>query len=224
MSAPPSSERITIVLADDHQLVRAALGTWLESNSEFSVVGTAADGAEAVELVERLRPAIIVLDIDMPGLFAFDAARRIHAVSPETRVIFLSGYHSDAYIERALAAGAMGYVTKGDRPQLLGDAIRRVAAGETYFAPQVQARIDTFGAEPRLSGGAASSTATLTARELEVLRYLAQGMAKKQIAKVLELSVGTVNNHAANLMKKLAIHDRVELTRFAIREGIVTAQ
>lgn len=224
MSASDTTNRIRIVLADDHQLVRTALGTWLESNPGFTVVGTAADGAEAVQLVERMHPDVAVLDIDMPGLFAFDAARQIQALSPATRVIFLSGYHSDAYIERALAAGARGYVTKGDRPQVLGDAIRAVAAGETYFAPQVQARLAPEAGAARLRTAAQSDVASLTARELEVLRYLAQGLAKKQIARTMSLSVGTVNNHAANLMKKLGIHDRVELTRFAIREGIVTAR
>jgi DNA-binding NarL/FixJ family response regulator len=224
MSSVESPGPITIVLADDHELVRAALQNWLESNPEFAVVGAAADGNRAVELVEQQRPAIAILDIDMPGLIAFEAARRMQSASPNTKIIFLSGYHSDSYIERALHAGAAGYVTKGDRPQALGDAIRRVSAGETFFSPPIQQRIERGPEGPRLSGESQSPTAALSSRELEVLRYLAQGMAKKQIAKALSLSVGTVNNHSANLMKKLGIHDRVELTRFAIREGLVSAR
>jgi DNA-binding NarL/FixJ family response regulator len=224
MDERTTGERITIVLADDHQLVRAALGTWLQTNPGFEVLGTAADGNAALELARQRHPAVAVLDIDMPGLFAFDAARRIREASPRTRILFLSGYHSDAYIERALAVGALGYVTKGDPPHVLGEAIRRVAAGEAYFAPQVQSRIVVGEAGPQLAQPGGAPTTSLTGRELEVLRLLAQGLAKKQVARALSLSVGTINNHAANLMKKLGIHDRVELTRFAIREGIVSAK
>jgi DNA-binding NarL/FixJ family response regulator len=169
-----------------------------------------------------LQPDIVLLDIDMPGMAAFDAARTIRLRSPRTRLAFVSAHFHDRYIEQALGVGAMGYITKGEPPETVARAIRSIAGGGAYFSPDVQARIVIDVSGPRLADQQRTRVSILTAREQEVLRYLASGLAKKEIAETMNLSVGTVNNHAANLMKKLDIHDRVELTRFAIREGIVT--
>lgn len=218
-----TDKKISVVLADDHQMVCAALHAWLSTQPDLLVAQCVQDGSAAVDAVLTHQPDVAVLDIDMPGLFAFEAARRIQVVSPRTRVLFLSAFVSDVYVEQALAAGAVGYLTKGDSPAVLADAIRGVTSGQTAFSAAIQARIVVREDGLHLASETTERTAHLTARELEVLRYLAQGLAKKQIARQLALSVGTVNNHAANLMRKLHIHDRVELTRYAIREGIVTA-
>lgn len=214
--------KITVVLADDHAMVRGTLASWLAGSPDISVLAAVHNADEAMLEAARLNPDVVLLDIDMPGMQVFEAARLIRVRSPATRVLFVSAYFHDRYIEQALAAGAMGYVTKGEQPAAIVRAIETVASGGTYFSPDVQSRIVIDVTGPTLLEQARTRTSILTARELEVLRHLASGLSKKEIAETMNLSVGTVNNHAANLMKKLDIHDRVELTRFAIREGMVT--
>jgi DNA-binding NarL/FixJ family response regulator len=165
-----------------------------------------------------------VLDIDMPGVEVFEAARMIRNRSPQTRVIFLSAFTHDRYIESALKAGALGYVTKTEGPETVVRAIHAMAAGQCYFSAAVQCRIVIDDHGPSLSADRLSTRASmLTARETEVLRYIAQGKSKKEIASTMHLSVKTVENHTANIMTRLDIHDRVELARFAIREGMIEA-
>lgn len=212
---------ISVLLADDHALVRGALEQWLTQAPDIAVVAAVPDADTAVSEAVRSHPDVVLLDVDMPGLHAFEAAKMIRLRSPDTRVLFVSAYSHDRYIELALAAGAMGYVTKAESPDAVLRAIRAVAQGGVYFSPDVHARIVVDAHGPTLAQRPKTRTSSLTARELEVLRYLASGLAKKQIAETMKLSLGTVNNHAANLMKKLDIHDRVELARFAIREGLV---
>jgi len=187
------------------------------------VLAEASNADDAVAAAIRERPDIVLMDIDMPGLLAFDAVRTIKTRCSRTRVIVLSGFFHDKYIEEALAAEASGYVTKGDPPDAVVNAIRTVAAGGVYFSPQVQERlvIDTTGV--RLAAEGATRASTLTSRELEVLRYIARGLSKKDIAGIMHLSVKTVDNHSTSLMSKLNIHDRVELARYAIREGLAEA-
>lgn len=211
---------IRVILADDHALVRSTLAAWMRGTSDLSVVSEVRVADDAVTECIRLTPDVLVLDIDMPGLSAFDAARTITSRCPGTRIVFLSAFLHDRYIEEALAVGASGYVTKGQPPQAVADAVRTAAAGGTYFSPEVQARliVDTDGI--RLAGQPHTKFSTLTPRELEVLRYIARGMSKKEIAETIHLSVKTVDNHSTSLMNKLDIHDRVELARFAIREGL----
>lgn len=214
---------ISIILADDHALVRETLATWLKSEPDIKVVAAVSDANQAITEAIHYRPDILVLDIDMPGMLVFDAAKMVRARHPSCRIIFLSAFFHDGYIEQALASGAMGYLAKTEPPEVVAQAIRMVAAGEAYFSPEVQSRIIVDSDGLKLADGPRTRVTTLTPREMEVLRFLAQGKSKKEIAKVMSLSVGTVNNHTANLMKKLDIHDRVELTRYAIREGLVEA-
>lgn len=217
-------KKTTIVIADDHAMVRDTLAGWLTGVPDFQILAVVKDGDAAISAAVRSQPDIVVLDIDMPGIQAFDAAKTIKIRSASTKIIFLSAFCHDSYIEQALLAGALAYVTKSEAPGSLENAIRAVAAGGVYFSPDVQSRIIVDVDGPRLTQGAIRTrTSTLTARELEVLRYLSSGRSKKEIADTMTLSVGTVNNHAANLMRKLDIHDRVELTRFAIREGLIDA-
>lgn len=212
---------LRILLADDHALVRETLGRWLANSDSINVIAQVSNSDDAITVAAREEPDIVVLDINMPGGDVFEAARIIRIRSPKSKIIFLSAFHLDRYIEQALAAGALGYVTKGESPEMLERAIRAVASGGVYFSPDVQARILIDVSGPRLVDTAHTRTSTLTPRELEVLRYLATGLSKKEIADKLDLSIGTINNHAANLMRKLDIHDRVKLTHFAIREGLI---
>lgn len=214
------SARVSVVLADDHALVRDTLASWLRAAPGLEVVAVAKDAEEALAEAARHQPSVVLLDIDMPGLGCFEAARQIRVRCRDTRIVFLSAFFHDRYIEQALAVGASGYITKSEPPATVVQALRAVAAGTAYFSPDVEARI-VFGADGlTLAKPVHSRAAGLSPREGEVLKYLARGLSKKEIAKVTHLSERTVNRHCANLMAKLDIHDRVELARFAIREGL----
>jgi DNA-binding NarL/FixJ family response regulator len=206
-----------VLLVDDHELVRSALAGAIEGLEGFVVCAQAGRAEEAIALAVEARPDVLVMDIDMPGMICFDAVARIRARRPELRVIFLSAFFNDRYIEEALRVGAAGYVVKGGPLSVLFDALRAVAAGGDYFSAEVRARIAGPGRE---TGTRAS---TLTERQVEVLRYVARGLSKKEIARTMGLSVKTVEHHCGNVMDKLGIHDRVELARFAIREGLAEA-
>lgn len=211
---------IAVMLVDDHALVRETLRDRLDSEPDLTVVGTAGRAEDALLLLESLRPDVVLLDIDMPGQSSFEAARVMRERLPSARVVFLSAFSHDRYIESALAAHASGYVTKDEPPDVVVEAVRSAAADVAYFSKKVAARlvVDTHGL--RLAAGTHSRSSLLTARELEVLRSLSQGLSKKEIAGLLGVSAKTVSRHAENLMAKLDIHDRVELARFAIREGL----
>ncbi len=213
---------IKVLVVDDHALVRGALCARLARESRIEIVENAGSADEAIDKALACRPHVVLMDIDMPGLVCFDGARRIVSLLPETRVIFLSGFLHDHYIEQALSVNAAGYLTKCEPPSAVIDAICAVADGETWYSEDVRARIvDGRVDHPQL--GLRSLTSTLTPREVEILRYIALGHAKKEIAPIMGISVRTVDRHACNLMAKLGIHDRVELARYAIREGIAVA-
>jgi DNA-binding NarL/FixJ family response regulator len=216
-----SSSSITILIVDDHALVRMALGDRLEQAPGLTVVGLAEDAGIAIRLAAQHQPDIILMDIDMPGVVCFDAAMEIRVRSPETHIIFLSAFFNDRYIESALAVEAAGYITKSEPPRTVITAIRAVMAGGVYFSPEVRSRIVVDADGAKLSSEPRSRASTLTPREVEVLRYVARGLSRKEIAATLDLSLKTVECHCSNLMTKLRIHDRVELARFAIREGLV---
>jgi DNA-binding NarL/FixJ family response regulator len=211
---------ITVVLADDHTLIRESLARWFESSPEIRVVAHVDDADEAVAAALHHRPDVTVLDIDMPGRDCFDAAQTICRALPQTRIIFLSGLVHDCYIERALAVRAAGYVSKGTPLEMLAAAIRGAKAGQVHFSPEVQARIVVDARGPRLRGRVQSRSQTLSTRELEVLRHLARGLTRKEIARQMCLSPDTVHAHTSNLMRKLEVHSRVELATFAVREGL----
>lgn len=214
---------IRILIADDHALVRSAIARSLTAEDGITVVGEVDNASDAVDKAIQLCPDIALLDIDMPGLLSFDAARTIRSRVPDIKIMFCSAFSHDHYIQSALDVGAAGYVTKGESAANVVTAIRAVARGRTFFSADVQDRIVVDSKGARLSQVSKSRHNTLTPRELEVLRYIASGMAKKEIAQTMHLSVKTVDNHSTNLMSKLDIHDRVELTRYAIREGLSNA-
>jgi len=214
---------ISIVLADDHALVRRSLAAILQNSPDLQIVGDASSTDDAITLAIRHQPTVTVLDIDIPGVECFEAARTIRSRCPRTAILFLSAFSNDRYIDSALNVGALGYVTKSEPPETVVAAIRAIAAGQSFFSKEIQNRIVVSKDGVRLVNEPKSRASTLTARELEVLRYIARGMSKKEIAQTMHLSVKTVENHASNVMTRLAIHDRVELARYAIREGLVEA-
>ena len=214
---------VKLLLVDDHDAVRGAFAALLRSESGLTVVAAVGTADEAVEEALLHRPDVILMDIDMPGRDSFDAAGAITAQLPDVRIIFLSGHIHDHYGDAALEIGAHGYVAKTESPDALLTAIRRVVAGKTYFSREVEERMVVDDSHVRLAPTIQSRAATLTHRETEVLRYIARGLSKKQIAAAMHVSIHTVSKHADNLMTKLDLHDRVELARFAIREGFVQA-
>jgi NarL family two-component system response regulator LiaR len=211
---------IRILVVDDHALVRCTIVDRLAVEPDLRVVG-AADSAElGVSRALELEPDIVLMDIDLAGASGLDAARRIVDAVPHVRLIMLSAFVYDRYIDEAIAARACGYVSKREELDVLVTVIREVAGGRRYFSPEVTHRL----AENRFGSGngrgTRSRSATLTDREIEVLSQIARGLAKRDIAQQLKISVKTVETHTENLMAKLDIHDRVELARFAIRERL----
>lgn len=214
---------ISVLIVDDHALVRETLRTRLGRELDIRVAGVAGDGDEAVEQARRLTPDIVLMDIDMPGQLCFSAAKQIKQSCPGTRILYLSAFFHDRYIEDALAAHASGYVTKDEPPEVLIKAIRLAASGLAYFSPNVEGRIVVDNSGMRLTEAARTRASLLTHRELEVVRYIARGLSKKEISALMSVTVKTVEVHTQNAMNKLDIHDRVELARFAIREGLAEA-
>ncbi len=212
----------TVLLVDDHAMVMEALAEHLERASGLKVVGTAPNADAAIDKALSTRPDVIVMDIDMPGLISFDAAGRLQSLLPDTRVIFLSAFTHDHYIRQALSVKARAYVTKGEPLNRVIEAIRTVARGGTFYSREVRDRLLVDSGRVELPAEN-TRVGVLSEREIQVLRYIASGMSKKEIANTMHLSVKTVENHSTNLMTKLNIHDRVELTRFAIREKLAEA-
>ncbi|MEK6643718.1 MAG: response regulator transcription factor [Planctomycetota bacterium] len=217
------TKQCRILLVDDHALVRDALAERLMREPDLIVAAVAPDAKEALARVADSAPDLILMDIDMPGMLCFEAARRVTESHPAVKIIFLSAFFHDAYIDQALAVRAHGYVTKSESPDVVVSAIREVLSGGAYFSEEVRSRIVVDGSGLRLGAGARSRSATLSRREMEMLRYVAQGWNKKLIALRNNISVKTVDNHISSIMEKLDIHTTVDLVRFAIREGLADA-
>ena len=211
---------IRILLVDDHELVRTALAERLERERYFTVAGCVASAEAAVQESRTCDPDVILMDIDMPGLNCFEAARQISRFRPDCRIIFLSAFFHDIYIEQALSVKARGYLTKTESPESVVEAILEAMSGGVYFSKRVRDRITVDVKGPTFPTAQKTKLSTLTPRELETLRYIARGMSKQEISRDIGIAVKTVDRHCTNLMRKLDIHDRVELARFAIREGV----
>ncbi len=213
------SNAARILLVDDHALMREMLQERLASDG-FEV-HTTGDTTEAIELAVELQPELAVLDIDMPGRSTFEVARVLQTESPDTRVVFLSAYVRDAYVEQALAVEASGYLCKTETLEGILTAIRSAVDGATCYSREVLHRIVIDGPRARLADDPVTRSSLLTSRERDVLLLVAQGLSQRQVAHRLGISVKTVQHHLEGMMVKLDIHDRVELARFAIREGLV---
>jgi DNA-binding NarL/FixJ family response regulator len=211
---------ISIVLADDHPVVRRGMRALLEAEPDFRVVGEAGDGLEAVRLVELLQPDVLVLDLMMPGLSGLEVIRIINQRGSRTRVVVLSMHDDSAFVAEALKNGATGYVLKGSEPHVPVLAVREAAAGRRFLSPPVTERaIDAYIEQARAVGF--DPHETLTRREREVLQLAAEGSTSAEIAARLHISQRTVENHRANLMRKLGLKNPSELVRYAVRRGII---
>jgi two-component system, NarL family, response regulator NreC len=215
-------ERVTVVLVDDHTVVREGLKLLLKSQPDMDVIGECADGATAAAIVADLAPRIIILDLSMRGMHGIAASQRIKQASPKSRIIAFTVHEEPDLVREMLAAGATGYVLKRSNPDELLTAIRTVAAGETYIDPQVTAAAGTAALTrgPRSAfSSAPQPTTPLSNRETEVIRLLAAGHTNKDIAESLGVSVKTVETYKARVMSKLHLERRVDIVKYAARQG-----
>ena len=204
--------KLTVLLVDDHALVRRGFRRMLEDDPEIDVVGEASDGEEAVRAANKVRPAVIVMDCALPGMSGLDATRRILETRPDAAILMLSMHAEDTLVRQALDAGARGYILKNAVDLDLANAIKRVAKGEKVLDAQLSRPVALKGER---EGG-------LTPRELDVLQRIVAGKSNKEIAAELNLSVNTVSVHRANIMDTLGIHKTAELVVYAIRNGLVS--
>jgi DNA-binding NarL/FixJ family response regulator len=204
-------KKITVLLVDDHSLVRRGFRRMLEDEPDIAVVGEAGDGEESIKLAKELHPQVVVMDCALPGMNGLQATRQIMEGSPDTAVLMLSMHTESTWVHQAVEAGAKGYILKDAMDLELGAAIRKVASGGTVFDPKVEQRTVLKG----------ERAAALTQRELEVLQMIVDGKSNKEIATALDLSANTVAVHRANIMNTLGIHKTAELVVYAIRAGLV---
>ena len=213
-------KQITVLLAEDHQIVREGFRSLLEHEHDIEVVGEAETGHRAVELARKLHPAVVVMDIAMPLLNGLEATRQIRKDCPGIRVLILSAHSDDAYVERAAVLGAAGFLLKQTSSHNLATAIREVHKGNTFFSRAISKRLQDRAQKSR-DRGAKSKGNRLSSREVEVLQLIAEGKPNKQVAAELGVTFKTVDKHRQHLMSKLDIHDVAGLTRYAIAEGII---
>lgn len=203
-------------------IVREGFRSLLHGEPDIELLGEAQTGRQAVQMVKKLRPAVVVMDIAMPQLNGLEATRQILESVPTTKVIILSAHADDAYIEQANAAGAAGYLIKQDSSHALCDAIREVQKGRTCFSPSVAKHLKhQYERVPKQAGLSKKRGSNLSSREVEVLQLIAEGKANKETAAELDISIKTVEKHRQHLMEKLNIHDTAGLTRYAISSGVV---
>lgn len=216
---------ITVLLADDHAIVRQGISGLLNTDGHFRIVGEARTGREAVALAHALRPDVILMDIAMPVLNGLEATRQILATTPSAKIVILSAHSDDEYIERMSSAGVSGFLEKQTSAEILTKALREVARGQKFFSPSIAKRLHDDHNKPRDREGLLKANASrLTPRESEVLQLVAEGSANKQVAAQLGISIKTVEKHRQNLMDKLGIHETAGLTRYAIGAGVIESR
>ena len=215
-------KKITVIISDDHTLLRQGMRLLLEKEMDIQVVGEAADGQQSVREAKRLKPDVVVQDLAMPLLNGFGAARQIAKEVPSTKVLILSAYNDDQYIDHAIDAGAAGYLMKETVGDDLVRGIREVSHGNAFFSPLVAKRLlRQRQAGAFEEGPVATKASILTGRQTEILQLIAEGYANKQIAGMLSLSIKTVEKHRQDLMNTLNIHNIASLTRYAVSSGVV---
>jgi DNA-binding NarL/FixJ family response regulator len=215
-------KRITVLLADDHMLVREGLRMVLELEKDLQIVGEAEDGRQAVALVKKLRPAVVLMDIAMPLLNGLEATRQIRKDLPDTKVLMLSAHSHAAFVKQVTEMGAAGFLLKHTSSAVLATAIREVQKGNSFYSPSISKRLNGHDQKSLdREGNSKKKNNCLSSREVEVLQLIAEGQANKQVAAELGLSFKTVDKYRQSLMGKLNIHDIAGLTRYAIAEGII---
>lgn len=215
------ADAIRLLLADDHAVVRSGLRLLLESQPDMVIIGEAENGEEAIRRTKELGPDVVLMDIEMPGMNGIEAARQIKAQSPRTAVLALTMYEDDQYFFEMLRAGASGYVPKRAAPDELASAIRAVSRGEVFLHPSLAGRLVQDYLQRRDVEVQEQAAGDLTPREQEVLTLIAQGLSNNEIADQLVISAKTVDRHRENIMRKLNLHNRVELVRYAIEKGLI---
>jgi DNA-binding NarL/FixJ family response regulator len=217
MRTPTAIQPISVLIVDDHPLVRWGMRTFLATQPDITVVGEAASGQEALLLTEELVPDVALLDLVMPGMDGIEATRCLKQLSPRTQIIVLTSFHEDEHIFPAIRAGALSYLLKDIQTEELADVIRKAARGETVMHPHVAARL----VQDMQDVSRASTISSLSEREQEVLRLIAEGQSNTIIAERLVFSEHTVKSHVSNILSKLHLADRTQAAVFAWREGIV---
>jgi DNA-binding NarL/FixJ family response regulator len=213
--------KIRILLADDHTLFRQGIRTLIAAEADMEVIGEAPNGGDAVDRANELKPDVVLMDIGMPGLSSFEATRQIKKNRPECKVLFLTMYDDEDYLVEGMEVGAAGYVLKDSPAQQLIAAVRDVIRGGSYLSPRMLSQlVDDFRSRIK-SANRLPRFATLTTREREVLKMLAEGQSVKEIACDLNLSVKTVEAHKFNLMRKLDIHNKAQLVQYAIQKKMI---
>jgi two-component system, NarL family, response regulator NreC len=213
--------KIRVLLTDDHTLFRQGIHTLLTAEPELEVVGEAANGAEAIAKSAEMKPDVVLMDVSMPGLSSFEATRQIRADRPGTKVLFLTMYDDEDYLAECMEAGASGYVLKDSPAEQLVAAIDEVHRGGSYLSPRMLSHlVDDFRNRVK-SATRLPRFSTLTRREVEILKFLAEGNSVKEIAGILNLSVKTIEAHKFNLMRKLDIHNKAQLVQYAIQKKII---
>jgi len=211
---------VTILLADDHPLVRRGLRNLLETETNFSVVGEAQDGLQVIELVEKLHPEIVVVDLMMPNLNGLEVLKQVRHRSPKTRMIVLSMQSADPYVVEAFRSGACGYVLKDSAPDEIINAIHAALLNTKYISPKLPERLLNAASEP-VGYAELDPYETLTAREREILQMASEGKTASEIARILSISPRTAELHRTRMMKKLGLHGQTELVRYAVKRGIL---
>jgi DNA-binding NarL/FixJ family response regulator len=215
-------KRITVLLAEDHMIVREGFRKMLELEGDFEIVGEAPDGRQAVALARKFHPDVVLMDIAMPLLNGLEATRQVLKSLPATKVLMLSAHSDDAYVKTATESGAVGFLLKQTSAHDVCRAIREVQKGKTFFSPSISRRQDRIHPlSPDRDGGFTKKAAVLTSREMEVLQLIAEGKANKETASELNIGIKTVEKHREHIMQKLDIHDTAGLTRYAISAGII---
>ncbi len=217
-------DRIRILIADDHALLREAIRNAFDQHEDMQVVGEAANGEEAVKLCGELNPDIVLMDIVMPKLSGIEATKQIRKTSPKTAVLILTAYDDDRYVIGLLEAGAAGYLLKSARGQVLVEAVRTVHAGESVLHPTIIAKMLKYGIRMQAESGEQKSPEQLSNREIEVLKFAARGLSNKDIAKELFLSARTVKAHLSNIFNKINVASRTEAIVKGVREGWLTLE
>ena len=213
------TRRISILLVDDHEVVRQGLRAYLEAQLDFRVIGEASSGEEAVKMASETLPDVMLMDLVMSGIGGVEATRRVKDVTPRTQIVVLTSYHQDEFIFPALQAGAISYVLKDVDMEDLADAVRKAARGEAVLHPRVAERViqEINGAK----GSVFNPFTELTNREMEVLRLIARGMSNSNIAEELFISENTVKGHVSNILSKLQLADRTQAAVYAWEQGLV---
>lgn len=215
------SKMIKLMLADDHAVVRSGLRMLLDAQPDMEIVAEAESGGEAVTKVQEFEPNIVLMDVEMPGMNGIEATKKIKACAPKTAVLALTMYEDDQYFFEMLKAGASGYVPKRAAPDELVNAIRTVSRGEVFLYPTLAARLVNDYIHRDETSAAEEEEEPLTPREKEVLIQIAEGLTNPEIAQELTISVKTVDRHRENIMRKLNMHSRIDLVKYAIRKGLI---